>query len=191
MTTPRTWAEMRDSIAARLQRQTGHDVSWWNDTIAATQGLGDEAALRAWLTGEGVTGYQQMLMVMEQFGYPGYLLATAAELLDGQYADRPQLRPVLDAVVAAVGSFGPFDVQARKTYTSLLTPRRTFAAVKPTTRTRLDVALRLDGATPSGRLLDGRTTAGGSLNVRFALGSADDLDAEALGLLRRAYDESS
>jgi hypothetical protein len=92
----RTWAEMRDSIAARLLRQTGHDVSWWNGKIAATQALGDEAALRAWLTGEGVTGYQQMLLVMERFGYPGYLLATAGELLDGQYAGRPQLRPLLE-----------------------------------------------------------------------------------------------
>lgn len=191
MATVRTWAEMRDSIEARLQRQTGHDVSWWNEKIAATQGLGDEAALRAWLTTEGVTGYQQMLMVMERFGYPDYLLATADDLLDGQYADRPQLRPMLEAVVAAVSTFGPVDVQARKTYTSLLTPRRTFAAVRPTTRSRVDVALRLDGATPGGRLLDGRNTAGGGLNVRFALESVDDLDAEALELLRRAYDESS
>ncbi|HEY1619235.1 MAG TPA: DUF5655 domain-containing protein [Streptosporangiaceae bacterium] len=87
-------------------------------------------------------------------------------------------------------SFGPVDVQARKTYTCLLTPRRTFAAVRPTTRSRVDLALRLDGAQPGGRLLDGRNTAGGSINLRIALTSAAEFDDEAAGYLRRAYDAS-
>jgi Domain of unknown function (DUF5655) len=187
----RTWAEMRESITAALIRDTGHDVAWWNERIAAEPGITDEVALRAWLNTEGVTGYKQMLLVMERFGYPDFLLASADELLDGQYADRPQLRPILDAVVAAAYTFGPLDVQARKTYTTLLTPRRTFAAVRPTTRTRVDLVLRLDGATPGGRLLDGRNSAGGGLNVRVALESVADLDAEALDLLQRAYEASA
>jgi hypothetical protein len=187
----RTWAEMRDSITTALIRDTGHDVGWWNERIAAQPDIADEAALRTWLSTAGVTGYQQMLLVMERFGYPDYLLASADELLDSQYEDRPQLRPILDAVVAAAHTFGPVDVQARKTYTSLLTPRRTFAAVKPTTRTRTDLVLRLDGAAPGGRLLDGRNSAGGGLNVRVALQSVADLDDEVLDLLRRAYQESA
>jgi hypothetical protein len=89
---------------------------------------------------------------MERFGYPDYLLASAEDLLAGQYGDRPQLRAILDAVVAVAQTFGGIDVQARKTYTTLLTPRRTFAAVRPTTKTRVDLALRLDGVEPGGRL---------------------------------------
>lgn len=187
----RTWDEMRTSIAERLVRQTGQDVAWWNTRIAAQAGLDDEAALRRWLTENGVTGYQQMLLVMERFGYPDYLLASADALLDGQYRDRPHLRPILDAVAVLAGTFGPIDVQARKTYTTLLTPRRTFAAVRPTTRTRVDLALRLDGEEPGGRLLDGRNTAGGGLNLRIPLLSVDELDDEAAELLRRAYDANA
>ena len=188
---PRTWAEMRESITAMLVRDTGHGVEWWNERIAAQPSAADETTLRAWLTDQGVTGYKQMLLVMERFGYPDYLLASADALLAGQYADRPQLRPILDAVVMAAQAFGPVDVQARKTYTSLLTPRRTFAAVRPTTKTRSDLVLRLDGAEPCGRLLDGRNAAGGGLNVRIALQSVADLDAEALDLLGQAYAENS
>ena len=33
------------------------------------------------------------------------------ELVAGQYADRPQLRPVLDAVLAALPALGPVTVQ--------------------------------------------------------------------------------
>lgn len=186
-TVVRSWEEMRTSIAERLVRQTGHDVAWWSEQIAAQPGVGDEAALRAWLAGRGVTGYQQMLLVMETFGYPAFLLASADELIEAQYADRQSLRPVLDAVVAAASELGEVEVQARKTYTTLLTPRRTFAAVRPTTKARVDLGLRIDGAVPSGRLLDGRNTAGGSVNLRLPLASVDDLDEEAIGLLRRAY----
>ncbi len=184
----RSWEEMRSQITDRLVRQTGHDVTWWNGQIAAQDGLTDEASLRAWLTEHGVTGYQQMLLVMEALGYPEFLLATADELIDAQYADREALRPVLDAIIAAAAGMGEVEVQARKTYTTLLTPRRTFAAVRPTTRTRVDLGLRIDGVEPSGRLLDGRNTAGGSVNLRVALQSVDDLDAQALDLLRRAYE---
>ena len=178
---------MRTSIEERLVRQTGRDVAWWNEAIAASQRCPDEAALRTWLTERGVKGYQQMLLAWETFGYPAHLLASADALIDAQYADRPALRPIFEAVVAAASALGQVEVQARKTYTSLLTPRRTFAAVRPTTRTRVDLGLRIDGAEPGGRLLDGSNTAGGSVNLRLPLSTVDDLDDEAAGLLRRAY----
>ena len=38
---------------------------------------------------------------MERFGYPDFFLSSADELIDGQYADRPQLRPIFDALIEA------------------------------------------------------------------------------------------
>jgi hypothetical protein len=40
---------------------------------------------------------------MEQFGYPDFLLSSANELIDAQYADRPHLRPILEAIIEAAG----------------------------------------------------------------------------------------
>jgi hypothetical protein len=40
---------------------------------------------------------------------------------------------------------------------------------------------------PGGRLLDGRNTVGGGLNLRLPPRSVDDLDGEAVGVFRRAY----
>ena len=37
---------------------------------------------------------------------PGPLSADAVQLIDGQYADRPHLRPILDAVLAALPVLG-------------------------------------------------------------------------------------
>jgi hypothetical protein len=47
--------------------------------------------------------------------------------------------------------------------------------------------MRIDGAEPSGRLLDGRNTAGGMVNLRVPLSRVDGLDDEVIDLLRRAY----
>src|SRR5262249_36326567 len=86
----------------------------------------------------------------------------ADELIEGQYADRPQLRPVLDAVLAVLPGLGPaVTVQPRKTLVTLFTPRRAFAAVRATTKSRVDLGLRLDDARPRGRLLAAGNVGGG------------------------------
>jgi hypothetical protein len=134
--------------ARLLKERTGEDVDTWNRRIKR-EGHKDAQSLRAWLTNEGVTGYAQSLLVMECFGYPEFLLASADELIDAQYADRPHLRPILDAIIGASAGLGPVTIQARKTYVSLVSPRRTFARVQPTTKTRVDLGLRLAGRTPA------------------------------------------
>jgi hypothetical protein len=115
--------------------------------------------------------------------------AGADELIKAQYADRPRLRPVLDAVLAALPALGPVTVQARKTMVSLVGPRRTFAVVQATTKNRVDLGLRLDHERPGGRLLVARDI--GAATLRIPLAGPGDLDEEALGWLRRAYDENA
>ena len=115
--------------------------------------------------------------------------AEADELLAGQYSDRPQLRPVLDAVLAALPALDPVTVQARKTCVSLSTPRRVFAIVQPTTKSRVDLGLRLEHEGIGGRLLAAGDL--GAATVRIPLTRPGDVDAEVLGWLRRAYQENA
>jgi hypothetical protein len=184
----KSWEEMRDWAAHLLLSRTGEDVQAWNRRIAAAN-LPDDPALRSWLAEQGVTGYSQALLVWERFGYPDFLTAGAGELIEAQYADRPQLRPVLDAVLAALPALGPATVQARKTLVSLVGPRRTFAVVQATTKNRVDLGLRLDNEKPGGRLLAARDI--GAANLRIPLTGPGDIDEEVLGWLRRAYDENA
>ena len=123
---------------------------------------------------------------------PGLLSPEAVEFVDGQYADRPHLRPVLDAVLAAVPSLGAVTVEARKTLVSLVTPRRTFAIVQATTKNRVDLGLRLEGSgTPaaSPRLQPARNL--GPATVRIGLTNPAEFDDEALGWLRLAYEQNT
>jgi hypothetical protein len=187
MAQTRDWQGMRELSARLLKERTGDDVAAWNQRIAAA-GFTGEQQLRGWLAEQGVTGYAQSLLVMERFGYPDFLVASADELIAGQYADRPQLRPIFDAIIAAAAARGEVVVQTRKTYVSLVSPRRTFARVQPTTRQRVDLGLRLQGLAPGGRLLPSRIHE--TMPLQISLTTPDEVDAEALAWLQRAYEQN-
>jgi hypothetical protein len=86
---------------------------------------------------------------------------------------------------------GPVTVQARKTYVSLVSPRRTFAVVRATTKSRVDLGLRLQDAGPHGHLQAAKNVGNGSVTVRITLTRPDDVDEEVRGWMRRAYDENT
>jgi hypothetical protein len=178
---------MWDISARQLEERTGQGVEAWNQRIQA-EGFADEKSLRDWLAKQGVTGYAQTLLVMERFGYPEFFVASADELIAGQYADRPHLRPIFDAIIAAASALGEVTIQARKTYVSLVTPRRTFARVQPTTRDRVDLGLRLDGQKPGGRLVPSRIQE--TMQVQIGLTSPEQVDAEVLDWLQKAYEQN-
>jgi hypothetical protein len=184
----RSWQEMREQEIQWLVDRTGHGLDVWNARVRDT-GLSDEASLRAWLTEQGVTGYPAMLLVMERFGYPDYLQATADELIEGQYADRPELRPILDTILGLLPGVGDVEIQARKTYVALITPKRTFGAVQPTTKKRVDLGLRLTkDIKPEGRLQPAPNFGQSSVTHKIGLEIASDIDDEVEGWLKKAYE---
>jgi hypothetical protein len=178
---------MLDWSAGLLKERTGEDIATWNQRIAKEQ-FKDEKSLRAWLTKQGVTSYPQSLLVWERFGYPDHLIASADDLINGQYVDRPQLRPIFDAIIEAAAGLGEVTIQTRKTYVSLVTPRRTFARIQPTTKSRVDLALRLERHKPGGRLQPSKIHE--TTPLQISLASIDDIDSEVLNWLQEAYDQN-
>lgn len=183
----RNWDDMRVRSERLLITRTGVDLAEWNRRVRET-GIGTEPELRAWLAEQGVTGYGQMLVVYENLGYPDFLTASADELIDGQYADRPALRPVFDQLIQAAVGIGEVDIQARKTYVALYTARRKFAVLKPTTKTRIDVGLRLPDAAVGGRFENPKILADPVLTVRIVLTAPEQVDDELVEILARARD---
>ncbi|MBO0852830.1 MAG: hypothetical protein J2P18_03580 [Nocardia sp.] len=181
----KSWRQMRDWQVGLLERATGATLGTWNARVREA-GLADEAALRNWLRQRGVTGYAQMLLVHERFGYPEFFTRTGEELIEGQYADRPALRPLFDTVIARLPEVGDeVTVQARKMYVSLLTPRRTFAVVAADTKSRVDIGLRLADPVDN-RLLPAGNRWSGAMTARFPLTDVGDVD-EVVRWLRQAY----
>lgn len=184
----RDWQRNRDMWVRVLEKQSGLQVDHWNRRISRKR-FADEQSLRAWLTKEGVTGYAQTLLVMERFGYPAFVTTSAEDLISAQYADRIRLRPIYDELVSAASGFGEVIIQARKTYVSLVSPRRTFARVQPTTKSRVDLGLRLDGLKPGGRLKP--STIHETMRLQIGIASRDEVDAEVIAWMKKAYDQNA
>lgn len=110
-----------------------------------------------------------------------------AELLAGQYDDRPALRPVLDALLTVGTSIGETAVQVRRTHVTLAGPRRPYALIRATTRDRVDLGLRLPGAVLEKPLLPARGLGNATVNVRVPLNTVEDVDEDVEKLLERAY----
>jgi Domain of unknown function (DUF5655) len=187
MATIRDWQQNREMWLRVLEKQTTEGLDTWNQRIRDAS-IADESGLRDWLSTRGVTGYAQSLLVMERFGYPDFFLATADELIEKQYANRAQLRPIYDAIIIAAERCGELVIQARKTYVSLVAPRRTFARVQPAKR-RVDLGLRLESCKVGGRLQLSRIHH--TMRVQIALITRDDVDAEVQHWLEQAYLENS
>lgn len=137
-----------------------------------------------------MTGYPQGLLVMETFGYPDFLTASADALIEGQYRDRAALRPILEAVLERAAQLGAVTIQTRKGYVSLVGPRRTFATVEPSTKQRVNLGLRLARPKAAGRLALASSMRSGQVTARIGLAAAGEVDDEVAAWLRRAYDEN-
>ena len=187
MPTVRDWQQSREMWIRSLERQTSEDLDTWNRRIR-NEPLEAANELRAWLTDRGVTGYARMLLVMERFGYPDSYSQPPTKLIERQYADRARLRPVYDAVINAASQCGKILIHARKTYVSLVTPRRTFARVQPRSA-HVILGFRLQNLEPSGRLQLSRLHH--TMHLQVVLATRDEVDAEVQGWLARAYLENS
>jgi hypothetical protein len=117
-----------------------------------------------------------------------FATAAADELIAKQYADRPHLRAVYDAIISAAMECGEIIVHARKTYVSLVAPRRTFARIKPL-RNQVDLGLRLEQCEPVGRIEPSRIHH--TMRVQIGLTSPQEVDPEVRYLLAQAYLENS
>jgi hypothetical protein len=182
----RDWQHQRTMWIRVLEKRTGASLAVWNARVAK-QRPKDKAALAAWLSSQGVDGYAQDVLIMERFGYPDWVTTSGAELVNAQYEGRPELRKIYDKVIKTAAGLGEVAVQTRKTYVSLVAPRRTFARVQAA-KDHVKLALKLEGRKPGGRLQRSKIHDG--MAVEVALTKAADVDKEIAALMRAAYEES-
>lgn len=186
----KTWQTMVESNQALLLRKSGHGVRWWAER-GREAGLKNDAELRNWMREEhGITGYAQYAVSWEMFGYPEFMLRDADELIDAQYEGHPALRTIADAFLAWAAETAGVEIQMRKGYVSLHSPRRKFAQVTRANNTTVDVALRLD-APAEGRLDAVKVRPGDFFDRKVRLTSVEEVDDEVVGFLARALQQNS
>ncbi len=111
------------------------------------------------------------------------------DIVDAQFqGDKAALRPLYERIVQIVQALGDdVELAPRQSYVAF-TRGKIFALAKASTKTRLDLGLKLPGAAPTERLVDARGLASGSITHKVALHALEDIDEQVSQWLCEAYE---
>jgi len=174
-------------MIANLKETTGKTLEQWLKIAAATK-LGKHKALIDHLKSEFGIGHGYANLIAQSALKSADAPTGGDELVDAQYAGgKASLRPIYDALIAAVKKFGDdVDPSPKKAYVSLRRNKQ-FGLIQPSTATRVDVGINLKGTEPTDRLeLSG--TFNTMVTHRVRLETPKDVDAQLIRWLKQAYD---
>lgn len=111
------------------------------------------------------------------------------DLVKSQYKGKESLLPIYEKILEIVQAFGPeVQVVPKKTTVSLVRKKQ-FALIKPATKTRIDLGLKLREKAPEGRLEDSGPF-GTMCTHRVRLSDASEVNPELITWLADAYEEA-
>ena len=180
--------EQMASMTAKLEEITGKSLTQWT-ALVKKSGKSKHGEVVTWLKADhGVTHGYANLIAHSAFKSDALSQTTSGvDLVAQMFAgDKAAMRPIFDAIMKQVRSFGSdIEETPKKGYLSLR--RKTqFATLHPSTKTRFDVGIKLKGVAPKGRL-EAAGSWNGMVSHRVRIESPSDVDKELLGWLRDAY----
>jgi Domain of unknown function (DUF5655)/Domain of unknown function (DUF4287) len=187
-------ADLDKAIAtqlANIEKKTGKSLAQLRAAIR-TSGKAKHGEIRTWLKetyglGHGDANTVTHLALQSDGASAAKASgASIAEVLDGIYSGKKaHLRPIHDALMAAIEGFGTFEIAPKKGYVSLRRKKQ-FAMLGPKTNQRFELGINLKEA------VDHRCVqalpSGGMCQYVAALTTPEEVDGELLSIVRRAYD---
>ncbi|MGD9814291.1 MAG: DUF5655 domain-containing protein [Hyphomonadaceae bacterium] len=187
-------ADMDKAIAtqlANIEKKTGKSLAQLTDAIRKS-GKQKHGEIRDWLKAAYGLGHGDAnTLTHAALQSDGARAAKAAGasaddvLADIYSGKKAHLRPVHDALMAAIAKFGAFEVAPKKGYVSLRRKKQ-FAMLGPKTNERFELGLNLKDDIKDTRVKP--VPPGGMCQYIVPLTSADEVDAKLIGYLKRAYD---
>lgn len=175
-------------MEAGLLKNTGQDLAHWVKVVRDS-GIDQHKAIIDHLKAEhGFT-----------HGYANFVAHKAREsdaasqadddLLTAQYQGKENLKPIFELLAKHLMALGTDVTQTPKKAAVSFIRKHQFALIKPATKTRIDLGLKLKGKATEGRLEDSGPF-GTMCTHRVQLFAVADVDDELLGWLKEAYDKS-
>ena len=110
-------------------------------------------------------------------------------LVDEQYKGKEVLKPIYDQLINAINDLGSdIPITPKKTSVSLIRKRQ-FALIKPATKTRIDLGLKMPGKEVGTRLQNSGPF-GTMCTHRVQISDISEVDDEVSKWLKEAYDKS-
>jgi len=175
-----------ESMIQNLKEMTGKTLEQWVKIAKATK-LEKHKQLVDHLKADYGIGHGYANLIAQTALQPADGPVEGDELIEAQYAGaKSAVRPIYDALIAAIKKFGgDVEIAPKKAYVSLRRNKQ-FAIIQPSTATRVDVGINLKGRPTIARL-----EASGSFNAmvshRVRVGSVTEVDKEIIDWLKEAY----
>ena len=113
----------------------------------------------------------------------------ADELVTSQYKGKENLFPIYEKLMTAIKALGDdVEVAPKRAAVSLKTKKQ-FALIQPSTKTRIDLGLKIKDRLPEGRL-ESSGPFGSMCTHRIQITDVSDVDAEVINYLITAYQGS-
>lgn len=176
--------EMAATMQRNLPEKTGKSLSEWHKILKKSS-LEKHGELVKLLKSDHAVTHGFANFIVAKYRETG--TTTDDGLVDAQYAGpKADLRPIYDALINAVSSFGKdVELAPKKTYVSLRAKKQ-FGLIQPSTKTRVDIGLNL-GAIKATKRLENSGSFNAMVSHRVRLASVDEVDNQLIGWLKKAY----
>ncbi|MEM8896631.1 MAG: DUF5655 domain-containing protein [Bacteroidota bacterium] len=114
----------------------------------------------------------------------------SADLLSKQYEGKEALKPIYDKIVSIVKGFGEDLIITPKKDSVSFIRKKQFVLVKPATKTRIDVGLKLKGKEITERL-ENSGPFGTMCTHRVRISTIEEIDSELIDWMQEAYQKAT
>ncbi|MBE15119.1 MAG: phosphoribosylformylglycinamidine synthase [Cytophagaceae bacterium] len=170
------------TMIANMPEKTGKSLETWKQILQEKAFDKHMQAVNYLKKEHGVThGFANTIVSLSKED-----TSSTEDLIASQYAGKEQLFPIYNALIAYAKSLGDDVVISPKKTTVSVVRKKQFILVKPATKTRIDLGLKLKDI-PVGTRLEGSGPFGSMCTHRVRITSPSDLDQELKDWIALAY----
>lgn len=168
-----------------MPEKTGKSLAEWKKILKAKAFAKHSEGVKFLKQEHGVThGFANTIVTLskEEDNAP-------ADLVESQYQGKENLRPIYERLLAVMKDFGDdVTVTPKKASVSIIRKRQ-FALIKPATKTRIDLGLKIKDKPTTDRL-ENSGPFGTMCTHRVRLTEVSEINDELKGWLREAYEKA-
>ncbi|MBW1297755.1 DUF4287 domain-containing protein [Aquimarina litoralis] len=168
-----------------MPEKTGKSLEEWKSILKEKSFIKHGEAVKFLKQEHGVThGFANTIVTLSKESDE-----TTEDLVANQYNGKESLIPIYEKLITVVDSFGTDVTKTPKKTSVSIIRKRQFALIKPATKTRIDLGLKLKGKSTTDRLLDSGPF-GTMCTHRVQLQTIEQVDDELINWLKEAYEMS-
>ena len=168
-----------------MPEKTGKSLDEWKKILKQKSFAKHSEGVKFLKTEHGVThGFANTIVTLSKENND-----SADDLVTNQYKGKESLKPIYEKLLKVVEKFGKDVVKTPKKGSVSIIRKKQFALIKPATKTRIDLGLKIKDKPTTDRL-ENSGPFGTMCTHRVRLESVNEVDKELISWLKEAYEKA-